>query len=70
MVYWSFGDFIKSSSFCTINTLDISNTDLAKAKMSRLKIVSFIISKNKSTENLPKLESTNFFSERKFATCS
>ena len=39
MVYWSFGDFIKSSSFCTINTLDISNTDLAKAKMSWLKVV-------------------------------
>ena len=39
MVYWSFGDFIKSSSFRAIKTLDISNTDLVKAKMSRLKIV-------------------------------
>ena len=39
MVYWSFGDFIKSSSFRTINTLDINNTNMAKAKMSRLKIV-------------------------------
>ena len=39
MVYWSFSDFIKSSSFCTINTLDISNTDLVKAKMSGLKII-------------------------------
>ena len=32
MAYWSFGDFIKSTSFRTINTLDISNTDLAKSK--------------------------------------
>ena len=39
MAYWSFGDFIKSTSFRTINTLDINNTDVAKAKMSRLKIV-------------------------------
>ena len=39
MVYWSFGDFRKSSSFRTINTLDISNTGLAKAKMSRLEII-------------------------------
>ena len=38
-VYWSFGNFIKSSSFRTINTLDICNTDIAKAKMSRLEIV-------------------------------
>ena len=39
MVYWSFGDFIKSSSFRTINTLDLSKTDFAKAKMNRLQIV-------------------------------
>ena len=39
MVYWSFGDFIKSSPFHAINTLDISNADLAKAKMCRRKIV-------------------------------
>ena len=39
MVYWSFDDFIKSSPFRTINTLDISNTDLAKAKMCRREIV-------------------------------
>ena len=39
MVYWGFGDFLKSSPFRTINTLDIIDTDLAKAKMSRLKIV-------------------------------
>ena len=39
MAYWSFGDFIMSTSFRTINTLDINNTDVAKAKMSRLKIV-------------------------------
>ena len=39
MVYVGFGDFIKSSSFRTTNTLDISNTDLAKAKTSQLKIV-------------------------------
>ena len=38
-VYWSFGSFIKSSSFRTINTLDRSNTDIAKGKMSRLEIV-------------------------------
>ena len=38
-VYRSFGDFLKNSSFCAINTLDISNTDMAKAKMSRLEIV-------------------------------
>ena len=35
-VYWSFGEFIKSSSFRTISTLGISNIDKAKAKMSRL----------------------------------
>ena len=39
MVYWSFGDFIESSSFRTINILDINNTNMAKAKMSRLEIV-------------------------------
>ena len=39
LVYWSFSDFTKSSSFRTINTLDKSNTDLTKAKMDRLKIV-------------------------------
>ena len=39
MIYWNFGDFIKSFSFRTINTLDISNTDVEKAKMSRLEIV-------------------------------
>ena len=38
MIYWSLGDFIKSS-FRAIKTLDISNTDLAKAKMSQLKKV-------------------------------
>ena len=32
MVYLSFGDFIKSSSFRTINTLVTSNTDLQKRK--------------------------------------
>ena len=43
--YWSFNDFIKSSSFCTIKTLDISNTD-AKVKISQPKnSYSFIISK-------------------------
>ena len=36
---FSFGDFMKSSSFRTISTLDTINTDLAKAKMSRLKIL-------------------------------
>ena len=30
---------MKSSSFRTISTLDTINTDLAKAKMSRLKIL-------------------------------
>ena len=35
MVYWNFGDFIKSYFFRTISKLDTSNTD----KMSRLKIV-------------------------------
>ena len=38
-MYFSFGDFMKSSSFRTISTLDTINTDLAKAKMSRLKIL-------------------------------
>ena len=42
MVYWSLGDFIKSSSFRTINNLDISNTDLAKTKIGRLKIVTVL----------------------------
>ena len=69
MAYWSFGDFIKSTSFRTINTLDISNTDLAKAKMSRLKIVTvssckFCKISCKSMQNLPKLRSANFISER------
>ena len=39
MVYWNFGDIIKSSSFHTINTVDINNANMAKAKMSRLEIV-------------------------------
>ena len=39
MVSWSLGDFIKSSSFRTIKTSNVSNTDMANAKMSRLKIV-------------------------------
>ena len=61
IVYWSFGNFKKSFSFRVINTLDISNRDLAKVKMSQLKIVKFII---KSVENLPKLGYANFISER------
>ena len=36
-VYWSFGDLKKSSSFLTMNTLDISNTNFVKVKMNRLK---------------------------------
>ena len=39
MVYWGFVDFIKSSFFRTINTLNINNTNMAKAKMSRFEIV-------------------------------
>ena len=39
MVFWSFGDFIKSSSFRTINKLNTSDIDMANAKMSRIKIV-------------------------------
>ena len=62
--YWSFNDFIKNSSFCTIKTLDKSNTD-AKVKMSQPKSsYSFIISKNKSEENLPKRGSENLIFER------
>ena len=69
-VYWSFGDFVKRSSFCTIRTLDISNTDMAKAKNELTRTsYSFIISQKKKqkkkTENLPKqLGSTNFISKR------
>ena len=62
--YWSFNDFIKSSSFCTIKTLDISNTD-AKVKINQPKnSYSFIISKNKSRENLPKCGSENLIFQR------
>ena len=32
-VYWSFGDLKKSSSFPTMNTLDVSNTNFVKGKM-------------------------------------
>ena len=39
MVYWGFCDFTKSSSFRTINTVDTNNTNMTKAKMSRLEIV-------------------------------
>ena len=35
-VYWGFRDF---GDFRTINKLDISNTNMAKAKMNRLEIV-------------------------------
>ena len=34
MVYRSFGDYIKSSYFRTISTLDLNNTNMEKAKMS------------------------------------
>ena len=38
-VNWSSSDFRKSSSFPTTNTLDISNTSLAKTKISWLEII-------------------------------
>ena len=34
-VYGSFNDFKKSSSFPTMNALDTSNTNFAKAKISQ-----------------------------------
>ena len=45
-VYWSFGDFIKSSSFPAINTLDITNGNMAKEKISRLEIFQLRVSGN------------------------
>ena len=41
-VYWRFGGFIKSYSFRTTSTLDISNTDIANGKMSRFEIVTVL----------------------------
>ena len=38
-VYWRFGDIIKSSSFPTINILDISNTNMEKLRITQHEIV-------------------------------
>ena len=59
-VYWSFGDFVKRSSFCTIRTLDISNTDMAKAKNELTRTsYSFIISQKKKTKKTQKICQNN-----------
>ena len=59
-VYWSFGDFVKRSSFCTIRTLDISNTDMAKAKNELTRTsYSFIISQKKQTKKKQKICQNN-----------
>ena len=49
MVYWNFGDFIKSSS------LDINKTKLAKAKISRLEIVTVSSQAKKQTSKIDKI---------------
>ena len=56
-VYGSFDDFKKSSSFPTMNALDTSNTNFAKAKISQ--------TRNKFMENSPpKIGSATFISGR------